>query len=278
MCLKNKVYLSGGYHKYLLDRRSEAARLCIYTPATDTWDTLETPVYDFALTTYRSKLVLVVGREYVGENFEGNPSNKVWTLSEDGEWEETLPPMETACSDVSAVSHGDHLVVIDGEHKEVRIYNGHYWAKTNLPKQLKPVKSFIFEQLKSTKSAVFNGELYVFAGQWPSDTVVYSASLDSLIASCQPCETSQPSTTWKRLPNIPGHYCHPLVFGDGLIAAGHDITRHNAIYSYSPSDRSWEYVAVIPLSLPLIYTVVLPSNELIVIGEGIIFKAKLDGK
>ena len=167
MCLNGKVYLSGRTSS------SPNQHILIYTPATDTWDTLDTPVYDFALTTYRSKLVL---GEYVDEYVEGRPSNKLWTLSEDGKWEKTLPPMETAYDHASAVSHGDHLLVIDSNHKEVHVYNGHHWAKAqHLP-----------ETLVSVKSTIFKGDLYVSG---TLQNKLYSASLDSLIASSQPSET-----------------------------------------------------------------------------------------
>ena len=245
---------------------SSNQHIIVYTPATDTWNTLDTPVYDFALTTYRSKLVLVGG----GEKVVGSPSNKLLTLSEDGEWEETLPPMETACgSGASAVSHGDHLLVVDGNHKEVHVYNGHHWAKAqHLP-----------EILRSVKSTIFNGDLYVSG---LLHNTIYSASLDSLIASSQPSENSaQPSTVWKRLPDLIIRRQSLAVFRDKLITVGFNITvGYNAIYSYSSSDQSWEYVSAIPLaSWNLFSPVVLSLNELIVIGEsGPVFKGTLNGE
>ena len=49
-----QVYLGGGT---VSGNKRDEARLYIYTPATDTWDVLDTPVYHFALTTYHSQLV-----------------------------------------------------------------------------------------------------------------------------------------------------------------------------------------------------------------------------
>ena len=123
---KDKVYVGGGVTS---GNRRDWARLYIYSPATDTWTTLDTPVYLFGLTTYHSQLILVGGREYIGENVEGELTNKLWTLSEDGQWQETLPPMLTPCDTPSAVSHGDHLLVISGDGpNKVHVYNGHHWA------------------------------------------------------------------------------------------------------------------------------------------------------
>ena len=68
--LKDKVYVGGGV---TFGSRRDHARLYIYSPATDTWTTLDTPVYRFALATYHSQLVLVSGLEYVGEAVVGKP-------------------------------------------------------------------------------------------------------------------------------------------------------------------------------------------------------------
>lgn len=138
VCLKGKVYVRGGT---MLNRRTDA-RLYIYTPATDTWDILDTPVYGFALTTYHSQVLLVGGKEYVHENIDGQPSNKLWTLSEDGQWKETLPPIETENFVGQATSHGDHLLVISG--CTVYVYNGHCWMRAqHLPEQLHLVNSSV---------------------------------------------------------------------------------------------------------------------------------------
>ena len=247
------------YHHVFTTKRV-ASRLLVYTPATDTWNTLDTPVYNFALTTYRSKLVLVGGREYVREKVEGRPSNKVWTLSEDGKWEETLPPMETACDHTSAVSHGDHFLVIDGDCKEVHVYNGHHWAKAQ----------HLTEILVQVQSTVLNGDLYVTGSLLQNK--IYSASLDSLIASSQPSETSQPSPVWKRLPDVPSLCCATTVFGDRLFAVG-----SSTIFAYSPSNQSWVNVGRYPIESLFPCALPLSSNELMVIGDTV-FKGTLKGE
>ena len=112
--------------------RSDAS-LYIYTPATDEWTILDTPVYCFGLITYHTQLVLVGGMTYIGKNLGGEPTNKLWTLSEDGQWQETLPPMPIQCANPFAVSHGDHLLVINDDPIEVYVYSGHYWASAQPP-------------------------------------------------------------------------------------------------------------------------------------------------
>ena len=258
--LKDKVYVGG---------QRDASRLYIYTPATDTWTTLDTPVYDFALTTYHSQLLLVGG----WNRFEQPLANKLWTLSEDGQWQESLPPIPTLFIHVSAMSHGDHLLVIGGNdyNNRVYVYNGHHWASAQ---HLSPRLDFIVP-------TVFNGHLYLMGREnyLSQQMYVYSASLDSLLASCQPSETSQPSSLWKRLTDPPSGRCYPAVFGNRLVAVvgGGSTT---SLHAYSSLTQSWEHIGDAPVSSNLIFfcAVVLPSNELMIVGKPRAFKVTLKSK
>ena len=123
--LKDKVYVGGGT---TLRSTTSDARLYAYTPSTNTWITLDavTPgVYYFAITTYHSQLVLVGGCKYAS----GKDTNELWTLSKDGQWQETLLPMPTPCGlGTSAMGHGDYLLVINDNNpiSKVYVYNGHH--------------------------------------------------------------------------------------------------------------------------------------------------------
>ena len=258
--------------------RRDAARLYIYTPTTDTWDTIDTPVYWFALTTYHSQLVLIGGWEYVGEKLFGELSNKLWTLSEHGQWQETLPPMPTSCGNgASAVNHGDHLLVISDDYpnNKVHIYDGYKWASAQHP----------HHRLSSVKSTVFNDHWYLMGEELSltQKTCVYSASLDSLIASCQPSETSQPSSVWKSLPDVPFVFCCLAVFGNRLIAVGGGGGGGGSLHAYSSFTQSWVHVGDSSLSSSLVCSanpcaIVLPSNELMVVRGRGAFKVTLMSK
>ena len=240
VCLEDKVYV----RQWTTLATRDDARLYIYTPTTDTWDTVDTPVYGFALTTYHSQLVLVGGREYVGENIEGNPSNKLWTLGEGGQWWETLPPMDEECWLVSAAtSHGNHLIVTSGS--EVNVCNGSQWMKAQtLPKRFLLVNSIVID-----------GHWYLMG----VDDVFY-ASLDSLVASCQ---SKWIPSMWKQLPGATGNRCFPTIFGSRLIAVG-----QSAILAYSYATDSWKEARNIPVSTtpaPCATAITLSSDELLII-------------
>jgi hypothetical protein len=280
--LKDKVYVGGGVTSGSGFRPE--ARLYIYTPATDTWSTLDTPVYWFGLTTYHSQLVLIGGMKYVSENVIQEPTNKLWTLSEDGQWQETLPPMPIVCTcgSISAVSHADHLLMIstsaDYGTNEVYVYNGHHWESAQHPPQW----------LYSIKSTVFDGHWYVMGRMLYElqKTCVYSASLDSLLASCQPSETFiQPSCLWKRLTNFPSVWYSPVVFGNRLVAVRRESpgTTTIALYAYSSLTQSWLHMADAPFSsiITSIATpcaVRLPSNELMIVNGRTAVQSRLTCK
>ena len=277
--LNDKVYVGGG--RTSLNKRDDA-RLYIYTPTTDSWTILDTesPVYRFALTIYHSQLVLVGGNEYVSETVDGSPTNKLWTLREHGQWQETLPPMPLHHGGLarksSAVSHGDHLLVISDNYpnNKVYIYNGHHWASAQHPP----------DWLYLINSTIFNSHWYLMGRQGlkfePQKTCVYSASLESLLASCQSSETSQPSSVWKRLADVPCEYCYPTVFGNRLVAVGVGLSSTTPIYIYSSFTQSWVHVKDAPLlssdAAPLV--IVLPSNELIIVKGQTAWNLSVKGK
>ena len=278
--LGDKLYVGGGWTSEM--SKTHAARLYIYTPTTDTWSEINTPVYLFALITYHSQLVLVGGREYVSEGRRCSITNKLWTLIGHDQWRETLPPMTTKRQCASAVEFADNIVVASGEDDEgrnidiVEVYNSHHWTKAQcLPKPC-----------RCMKSTVLNGHWYLMGG-WGQRKEVYYASLDSLVASCQPSEKPLPSV-WKTHPDVPHNYSSTAVFGNRLIAVGGGggyLPVSSFIHAYSPHTQSWVHVGDMPVELGSTCTAVLPTGELMVIGgvsstsmmESCVYRTRLNG-
>ena len=221
-------------------------------------------MYGFALITYHSQLVLVGGKNYVGENIKEQPSKKLWTLSEHGQWQANLPPMETIFHlDISAVSHGIYILVcgiIMISKVSVCVFNGHQWTKGPPP----PV------QMSRLNSAIGNGYWYLIG--WPT---VYCASLDSFVASCQPSETSQPSSVWQKLPDVRSGRWYPAVFGNRLVTLG-----PSAIDAYSTFTESWIHVGNPPGNIDSkhLQAAILPSDELMIVTKMGAFRATLTSK
>ena len=226
--LGDKLYVGGGWTS---GSRRDTAGLYVHSPTTDTaWSNIDTPVYYFALVTYHSQLVLVGGREFVGEHkWRDVPlavTNKLWTLTEHDQWRETLPPMTTERFRASAVEFADNILVAGGEDDDnwrnidiVEVYNGHHWAEAQcLPKPCCRMKS-----------TLLNGHWYLMGGEGQGFKVYY-ASLDSLVASCRPSEKPLPSV-WKRLPDVPHVYSSTAVFGNRLIAIGGGYSPSSSIHA-----------------------------------------------
>ena len=70
---------------------------------------------------------------------------------------------------------------------------------------------------------------------------IHYASLDSLLASCQPSDTPQSSSVWKRLPDVPGGSGCLTKFGTRLVAVG-----ESALCAFSPTTQSWVDVGDVP--------------------------------
>ena len=252
--LGDKLYVGGGS---TTGSRRDGARLYIYTPTTDTWSHINTPVYYFALITYHSQLVLVGGREFVGDGRGGLVTNKLWTLTEHDQWRETLPPMTTKRYSASAVEFADNILIAGGEDDEegsidiVEVYNGHQWAEAQcLP-----------EPCSDMTSTVLNGHWYLMGG-CEQEKVIYYASLDSLVVSCR----SKPLlSVWNELPDVP-HDCSSIaVFGNRLIAVGGGNPPNSSIHAYSPNTQSWVHVGDMPVGAYSTCTAVLPTGDLMVI-------------
>ena len=270
--LGDKLYVGGGSTPESI---RNYVRLYIYTPTTDTWNHINTPVYWFALVTYHSQLVLVGGKEYIGEGRTGPVTNKLWTLIEHGQWRETLPPMTTKHQRASATEFAGNILVAGGKDDTgrnidiVEVYNGHHWVKAQCP----------YHCMKST---VLNGHWYLMGG-WGQEKEVYYASLDSLVASCQPSEKPLPPV-WKRLPDVPHDLSSIAVFGHRLITVG-GHPPNSSIHAYSPHTQSWVHVGDMPVKLHSNCIAVLPTGELMVIGgrsstlwfDSCVYKASLNG-
>ena len=273
---EEKLYVGGGW---TFQSIRDDTKLFVYTPKNDTWDSIIAPVFYFGLTSYHSQLVLVGGREYIGEYFMGEFTNKLWTLSEhNGQWQKILPAMRIKRRSVCAVSYRDHLLVAGGKtsytriSNDVEIYNGNHWSF------VQPLPLSYYD----LKSAILDRCWYLMGGLVQGNEVLY-ASLDSLLASCsQPSDTSQPLSVWKKLTYAPNPSSCAAVCGSRLIAVGGG--EFSTIYAYSFYTNSWVHVGDMPFAASSTCSVALPTGDLMVVGGMIgirfltnVLKAKIKG-
>lgn len=280
--LGDRLYIGGGYTSG--SRRNEA-RLYIYAPTTNTCTALDTPVCHYALVTYHYQVVLIGGTKYVGEPSIGPDSNQLWTLDKQNVCQtENLPPMSIRRSLVSAVNYGEYLLVAGGQSGGklcdiVEVYSNRAWL----------IAKPLLKPCRSMKSCVLDGCWYLMGGNSTTGLDyfcdVFFAPLDSLLASCQSTETSQPSSVWKRLIDVPHNRSVPVVIGSRLTAIGgtrRDPQPVSSIHAFSPYTKSWVNIGNLPAAGCDICTIVLSTREILVIGGFVngtsqIFKATFEG-
>ena len=280
--LGTKVYIGGG----TFGSKSEFCKLLIYDFNEDSWDILGTPTEWYTLTTYRdSQLVLVGGMD----PRNGRATNQLWVLGKEHQWTQPLPPMTTARYKASAISVDDCLIVAGGcsdvNHLDtVEVYDGKHWSSVqSLPE--------VCSQMVST---VDEGEWYL-AGQ----DKVYHTSLESLatinikdmspsfmIAGTPQSMRSGLAPIWNHeISNAPLSWSAPIAFRKQLITVGGWHPYTSAIHAYSPSTKSWVHVGDLPEACYSPCTVVLPTEELLVVGgltksetrSSSAFRAKIGG-
>ena len=247
--LGDEVYVGGGDSTH-----HSPAVLLIYDSHDNSWRMLDTPTVNYALTTYDSKLVLAGGRDSNNETI----SNQLWALDEQWHWTQSLPPMTTGRSRASAVSVDNYLIVAGGCDQlglldVVEVFDGRYWSKAqSIPKAS-----------CSMKSCLLKGIWYLAGGEEQGKEIIYSC-LSSLIATTS-SETVRQISVWKKLANVPLEWSTPVIIGNQLATVG-GFTYSSAIHVFSFSSNSWVFVGNLAVASHSTCTVILSTEELLVVG------------
>lgn len=138
----------------------------------NSWEVLTTPAHHYALTTYRSQVVLVGGKESSADLV----TSKLWTSHAGLNWLPSLPPMPTARYWSSAANTGtpECLVIaggvgVDGNDLDtVEVLVGEQWSV------VQPLPG----KYQCLKSVIHDGKLYFMGGGAWGD--VYCCEVNSL--------------------------------------------------------------------------------------------------
>ncbi len=244
--LDGTLHVGGGYASQGI---RVDARLYSLIPGVDsTWTVMDTPTYYYALAVHGSELLLVGGIVYSTKK----TTNKLFTIK-DRDFRESLPPMKEARAVPSVISNGTALVVAGGlgtskPLASVEVLKDGQW--TTAPSLPRPGYHM---------NSVLNGDLWYIIHQVKS---VFRVSLRSLTSGTV-------SLAWETLPDAPNSYSAAAFFGGRLLSIGGGERREPtpAIHALSSSSQSWEHVADLPVPLRELSTIVLPTEEaLLVIG------------
>ncbi|MCG8626068.1 MAG: hypothetical protein MJE68_29235, partial [Proteobacteria bacterium] len=199
--LNGKVYIGGDAHVDI-----QAKTVIVYDPQKDSCSTLPTYAYDcFSLAVVNNQIVLVGGSD--SKHIDTNKLG-VWDESS-SRWTYLFPPMTTACSRPTTVTHKDRwLIVIGGVDgyncrlSRVEIldtFSKQWYHSTPMPESL---------GCSHTLAATIGSTCYLMGGYVsPGQNLkrVLSVSLDELVSQAQvskPVGASSPPTPspWQTLP------------------------------------------------------------------------------
>ena len=266
--LKEKVYIGGGS----APSDEDETTVIVYDPLDDPWrEMLDLPSYSsryFSMAVVNNQLVLVGGVDVRTGKVTNNLG--VWN----GQWIHPLPPMTTACSSPSVVTHNNRWLVVMGGVGE----GGVYLSRVEILDMSESSQWYRAAQLPQACSHVLPvtiGNMCYLLGGFTKGSAaskkVFSVCLDSLItqAISQPSCASAPPTSspWQVLPDTPLNYSTALAFNGALLAVGGGLGGSKDIHHYQPSSKRWIKSGELPTERWQCTCTVLPSGEVFVAGE-----------
>ena len=263
--IKERAYIGGG------EATSDNAKctVIVYDSQQDTYATLPHYTYQyFAMAIINNELVLIGGED--ANTKENTNTLGVWN-EQSNQWTHPYPPMITACSKASAITHHNKwLIVIGGLGNEgslsrvevLDITLGKWYQSTPLPHPC--------YHLSQTTIGNVCYLLGGFAGEGnPVSKKVFKANIDDIVSQNHPYALSSgPHFTlpWQTLSNTPGTLSTALSLSNGrvLLAVGGG----KIIYHYQPLTTSWVKTGELPTARSACACSVLSGGKMLVAGGG----------
>ena len=261
------VYIGGGYTGNNVDN-STVLKLDLQR-----YEWTKLPLYKasfFAMTSYANQLVLVGGQDI---NTRKLTNRIVLFASESRRWTR-MPPMNIARSWSTAVNFNNYIIVAGGLGRRGRTSSVEVLDATSR-------KWHIAESLPNPctlmKSTQIENTLFLMGGydHVNPTKAVYKVNLNELIMKAIFNQATQP--LWLNVEDTPFEFSAPLNVGGSLIAVGgrDESNDHyhryssSSIHLYQPDTRRWVKVGDLPTARYNCTCSILPSGEVIVIGDEI---------
>ena len=244
----------------------DECRLLVYSLSADNWNALDAGVFRFALTSYKSRLTLIGGKQYyikddgIGSIVTATNHVLVLDFTSLELQDQIIPSMQTKRASACAVSSGDHLIVAGGdEGNTVEVYNSEsnewsYVSPLRIPQVSDPFK---------VKSGTLHsdGNLYLHLQNYDKNYVFF-APIAVLVSSGG---EGNNSNTWQNLKSqsLP-HVCSNLTTHLGhlvLIGSDSEHSSNYAFFVYSPDAKRWMAVADLPIEECLVKQRVPPHDQ-----------------
>ena len=245
-----------------------------YSSTNNKWSELpKCPNSDFSLAMVNSLLTAIGGKI---SNYE--VTNSLLSLT-DNKWTKQFPPMPTKCWLTAVVCSGKSLVVAGG------VGEGRKKLSTVEVMDTKTLQwstaSSLPHPLYTASATLCGDQVYMLGGFDQNDKPsksVYTCSLAALLQSCQPQSlvarlmilsiASRPKV-WHQLADTPVILSTCASLHGRLLAVGgkgSDGKETTAIHMYNTTTNSWEVISHMTTPRYRCSVVVLPHNELMVVG------------
>ena len=259
--------------------------VCSYNSKTQTWCTLPgCPLFGSSLAVVNDLLTAVGGEELNGNR----PSNKLISLvneDNDSKWvtQEQFHPMPTPRSFAAVVCTRNNLIVAGG--KKGRRHGQTYLSTVEIMDTESGIWStaarlpYPYSRMSVT---ICRGRIYMLGGFGLTGRVrsVVSCSVDTLLQSQLWSNWIKNRIflrpVWQQDAKVPAyHFATCITINDQLYALGGCSSRDKNICTrnvqkFNEDVNTWEPVCEMPRSVHCCLAVVLPTNDLIVVGGGVL--------
>lgn len=244
------------------DRSFFGDRLFVSCTDPISWREFSTPTSCYALSTFRSQLVLIGG--YTANKIR---TNLLWTSDSGENWDNSLPHMPTrrALSSAVSIERPEHLIVAGGIGDYTGTLNtvevltdNEWWTAEPLPKCC-----------RSMKSTLHNGKWYLMGGY----THGYYCDVNALLLWHQLSHDQR-----RKFPSLWCLFEVPLSSSSIVSFREHLICYSQDIAAFSPLSQMWVNVGKLPGGLCGTASVVLQTGELVVVGSSGVTKASWKGE
>ena len=254
-----------------------------YSYFTRTWSELPRyPCWDSSLAVVNGLLTAIGGR---------GPRNKLFSLitrlvessrakpvkqrrcdkskdsppSTDRKWVEHYPPMPTKRSHTTAITTQDHLIVAGGVSRANRLNTVEVMNTQTL---VWSTAAKLPQPGYSATATICGDRLYILGGfgEYKHTKSVLTCSLTKLLLTCS---VKPLDSVWTFVSDAPVYHSTCAAVDGELIAVGGEDENGKtttAIHEYNPTTDMWNFVMDMPTARKLCLVIVLPPNEVIVVG------------
>lgn len=248
---------------------SSSVSVVVYDSQEEQWSVLcerGEGIHECAMVLQDSQLVLAGGKS------KGYPRIKnmvaVWDVSSKS-WQYPYPPMPTPRYSALAVSCQHYLIVLGGFTDDELSVGSAAVEVLDTSRSQWYIAESLPEPCRLWQCVVVGDTLYLLG--YRNGQLIFECSVRTLI-SLATSESTATLPTWKTIPDTQLNFCCLLTYKDSLLAVGGlRCQKISGIYAYKSDTSEWSKIGDLPTALCNPICILLPSNELYVLSDQIVY-------